>query len=350
MAITITGGARRDRFTVDGNVLDRVGFPFNFEDQFTGTVIDSSRWNVRDNDSSYGHPTRIQTYRAANAIIGAGSTGATLGTSLRLRTTEIDAGSGTQPSFSPNTAGTRYSYSAAMLDTEGVQLYYPRYGRFEWRAKLPHGQGLWPSFWLTAKNGGATMCEMDIVEYFHSEVPGKNSSTIHGTDNTGTSHINRYTNNGAAGNGVGGRTFFEAPTYTPGWHIWACEIVPVTDSTGNTAADPTQPSGYVRLTVFLDNVQVWRVVDTSALWWTTNGGTADSFWNIFLQGCQVDGNNVGHPEDALGYSHWTNNCLISGVAGSCTVTTGGYTVQRARFVPPAADVEIDYFRHWKYTG
>jgi hypothetical protein len=283
------------------------GFTLTYEDQFT--TVDSSRWSVYNN-STFGAPDRIQTYMAANAVTGQASAGA----------------------------------------TNGNSLFYPRYGRFEWRVKIPHGQGLWPALWITASLGGATTCEFDIVEYFHSQLPSKNSSTIHGTDNTGTFHANRYTNNGAAGNGVGGRTFFEAPTYTPGWHTWAADILPVTDSTGNTIGDPTQPSGNVLFIVYLDGTQVWRVVDTSALWWTTNGGTTDSFWNIYLQGCQIDGKFVGHPEDTLGYSHENNICLISGTPPNCTITTGGFTVQRAQFNDPASTVEIDYFKNWKYTG
>lgn len=338
----------------DGAVIDatdplaKAGFALVLDEQFDSGSL-NARWHPYDpssGDSTFGSPTRIQIYHAANAVVGAGSFGATGGTSLKLLTQETDAGSGTLPST--GSAGTRYSYTAGMLDSKTAGVYYPRYGWFEWRTKIPHGQGLWPSYWLTAKNGGATTAEFDVLEYFHSQLPAKNSTTLHGTDNTGTFHANRYTNNGAGG--ASPRTFFEAPTYTPGWHTWAAEIVPVTDSTGTTIADPALPSSYVRLRVFLDGVQVVQFVDTSATWWTTNGGDADSFWNVYMQGCQVDGNFVGHPEDALGYSHWTNACLISGSPGSCATTTGGYSVQRAHFNDPASTAEIDYFRCYKYTG
>lgn len=356
MSIQISAQVRKDRNTVEpGWSLN--GFTLVTEDQFDQGSLNNSLWTAYNN-STFGSNQRIQTYMSSNVIVGTGSAGATNGKSLKLRTIETDAGSGTLPTAGalPGSAGTRYSYTAGMVDSQSSGKYYNRYGRFEWRVKSPHGQGLWPALWLTANNGGATTCEMDIFEYFHSQIPGKNSSTIHGTDNTGTFHANRYTNNGAAGNGTGGRTFFEAPTYTPGWHVWTAEIVPVTDATGTVAADPNQPSSYVRLTVYLDGAVVWQVVDTSATWWTTHGGASagadpTQFWNVYVQGCQVDGTFVGHPRSPLGYSHQSDSCLISGTApNSCTVTTGGYTVQQAQFGDPASTLEIDYFRFWRFTG
>lgn len=323
------------------NPLDRPGMTLVIDEQFA--TVDPTRWSVYDN-SNFGSPNRIQIYQAANVVTGQASTGATGGNSLKLLSQETDLGAQITPIYS------RYSYTAGMLDSKSVGVYYPRYGRFEWRVKLPHGQGLWPAMWMTARIGGANEAEYDIVEYFHSQVPGRNSSTIHGTANDTTLHKNKYTNNGNPANGVGGRTFFEAPTYTPAFHVWGCEILPVTDATGNTLADPHQPSTYVRLVVDLDGVQAWRVVDTTALHYTTNGGTEDSFWNVYLQGCQIDGTSVGHPEDTLGYSHETGLCLISGTPPNCAITSGGYTVQRAQFGDPSSTVEIDYFRNWKYTG
>jgi beta-glucanase (GH16 family) len=335
---------------------DEANYSKVLNEQFV--TLDPSRYLVYDvsngnGNEHFGSPTRIQTYQNSNVSAGAGaSSGATGGTSLRMLVNEIDAGSGTLPTAGmppTGSAGTRYSYTAGMLDTRSVGFYLPRYLRVEWRAKIPHGYGLWPSFWLVAKNGGATTCEWDIVEYFHGQLPGQNSTTLHGTTNDGVYHKNRYTNNGAAG--APGRTFFETPTYTPGWHVWGSEIVPVTDSTGNTVADPTAPSNYVRLTVDLDGVEVVRFVDTSATWWTTNGGSADSFWNVFLQGCQVDGAYVGHPRSPLAYDHWQDICVNGGTPpNSCTLVHSGGTVQRAQFGNPASMTEIDYMRVWKRTA
>lgn len=344
--LTVRAQTRRDR----NSGAPVPGFTLLLTDNFDTGSLDGTLWHAYDpasGDATFGSPTRIQTYTAASVVVGAGSVGSSWGRSLKLRSVEVDAGSGTLPTTA--SAGTRYSYTSGMVDSRTAGRFYPRYGRFEWRAKLPHGQGLWPCFWLTAKNGRADTAEFDAVEYFHAQLPGKVSTTLHGTDSTGTFHANRYTNNGAAG--ASPRTFFEAPTYTPAWHVWTAEVVPVTDSTGTTLASPAGSSSFVRFRVWLDGTLVTQFVDTSAAWWTANGGDEDSFWNVYMQGCQIDGNYVGHPRSALGYSHWLNQCLIGGTApSSCTTTTGGYSVLRAQFTDPAATVEVDYFRVWKYTG
>lgn len=315
------------------------GFTQVLDEQFAG--IDPTKWSVYDN-STFGAPMRIQRYMARNVTVGPGSSGSTGSTSVKLQVKR-------------ETVGTN-SFTAGMMDTKTAGYWLPRFGFFEFRCKIPHGQGIWPSIWLTAKSGGATMCEFDIMEYFHAQVPGKNHVTLHGTDNTGTFHANRYTNN------VGGRMFFEAPTYNPAWHVWATEIVPVTDAGGTVLADPTKPSSFVRFTVYLDGVQKYRFVDTSALTWTTNGGTADSFWNVYVQGSQVSGDYVGHPDDPLGYSRTLNACISGGgtAPDACTKVVGGYPIQRAgaglqaaslaSFSDPSTTLEVDYFTAYKFTG
>lgn len=54
------------------------------------------------------------------------------------------------------------------LDTEG--RFAQRYGYFEIEAKLPKGQGVWPSFWLHTTDGGVYR-EIDIMEAFPSGIP-----------------------------------------------------------------------------------------------------------------------------------------------------------------------------------
>jgi beta-glucanase (GH16 family) len=54
------------------------------------------------------------------------------------------------------------------LDTEG--RFAQRYGYFEIEAKLPKGQGVWPSFWLHTRVGGVYR-EIDIMEAYPSGIP-----------------------------------------------------------------------------------------------------------------------------------------------------------------------------------
>lgn len=72
-------------------------------------------------------------------------------------------------------------YTSARLKTEG--LFTPTSGRIEARIRLPHGQGLWPAFWMLGADVGTVgwpVCgEIDVME--HSERhPDQIYGTLHG--------------------------------------------------------------------------------------------------------------------------------------------------------------------------
>jgi beta-glucanase (GH16 family) len=76
-------------------------------------------------------------------------------------------------------------YTSARLKTrkkDGTPLFAKRYGRFEFRAKVPHGKGLWPALWmlpLHEKYGGwAASGEIDVMEIV-GEVPTQVLGSIH---------------------------------------------------------------------------------------------------------------------------------------------------------------------------
>ncbi len=73
-----------------------------------------------------------------------------------------------------------YEYTSARLKTKG--LFSRTYGRFEIRAKLPAGKGLWPAIWLLPEDnmygGWAASGEIDIMEARGSK-PGGVSGAIH---------------------------------------------------------------------------------------------------------------------------------------------------------------------------
>ncbi len=58
------------------------------------------------------------------------------------------------------------NYTSAKLKTSG--LFSKKYGRFEFRAKLPQGQGYWPALWMmpqsSAYGGWASSGEIDVME------------------------------------------------------------------------------------------------------------------------------------------------------------------------------------------
>ena len=76
-------------------------------------------------------------------------------------------------------------YTSAKLKTrkrDGSPLFNQKYGKFEIRAKLPLGKGVWPAFWLLPQaekfGGWAASGEIDILEAKGQE-PNKIWGTLH---------------------------------------------------------------------------------------------------------------------------------------------------------------------------
>jgi beta-glucanase (GH16 family) len=73
-----------------------------------------------------------------------------------------------------------YDYTSAKLKTKG--LFSKKYGRYEIKAKLPVGKGLWPAIWMLPEEdkygSWAASGEIDIVEAWGSKL-NKVAGTIH---------------------------------------------------------------------------------------------------------------------------------------------------------------------------
>jgi beta-glucanase (GH16 family) len=76
-------------------------------------------------------------------------------------------------------------YTSARLKTrqrDGTPLFSQRYGKFEFRAKVPWGKGLWPALWMLplddAYGGWAASGEIDVMEIV-GEKPHEVLSSIH---------------------------------------------------------------------------------------------------------------------------------------------------------------------------
>jgi beta-glucanase (GH16 family) len=97
-----------------------------WKDEFNGTKLDTSKWNVliREN-SKHGE---LQYYVPDEISVGNGV--------LRICSHMRKYGS--------------KEYTSGRLDTK--MKFAPVYGRFEIRAKLPQGKGLWPAYWLYPQN------------------------------------------------------------------------------------------------------------------------------------------------------------------------------------------------------
>ncbi|HKN75875.1 MAG TPA: glycoside hydrolase family 16 protein [Candidatus Acidoferrum sp.] len=136
-----------------------------WSDEFSGSdgsSPDPSKWAYDLGGNGWGnHELQSYTNRKENARIEKGNL---VITAQKETYTGID--------------GITRDYTSARLKTQG--LFAQAYGRFEARIKLPHGQGMWPAFWMLGEDIPVVdwpKCgEIDIMENV-----GKEPATIHGS-------------------------------------------------------------------------------------------------------------------------------------------------------------------------
>ena len=133
-------------FAVEAPGIELNGTPdwkLVWSDEFNGSALDSSKWTVE----SGGNPANneLQYY--------------TPGDNIELRDGHLTITARQQD------YGDRH-YTSSRLMTKHKAFW--TYGRFEARIKLPHGQGMWPAFWMLGENIDQVdwpLCgEIDIME------------------------------------------------------------------------------------------------------------------------------------------------------------------------------------------
>lgn len=180
-----------------------------WSDEFDGKRVDSKKWNLLMREQS--KHSELQYYVRDEVYIEKGS--------MRLRSRERDYGS--------------QHYTSGRVDTSGK--FAPIYGRFEVRAKLPNGKGLWPAHWLYPQNRDWRMeqlmmdaiangrerlipefrpwySEIDIMEFL-----GHQTNTIYGT-------LHYYSFDGQKKTSSG--TWKSSVDYTKDFHTYTLEWEP----------------------------------------------------------------------------------------------------------------------------
>ncbi len=110
------------------------GWKLIWSDEFSAPKLDLKKWNVLTREQSkHGE---LQYYLPDEAYVESGH--------LRLRSRVRNYGS--------------MKYTSGRISTDG--RFAPTYGRFEIRAKLPGGKGLWPAHWLYPQNRDWAMEEL----------------------------------------------------------------------------------------------------------------------------------------------------------------------------------------------
>lgn len=266
-------------------------------DEFNTTTLDTANWGVYNN--TYGEGNNEEACLTPNNV--AVSNG-TLKITAKREGINCQGDAAKYKAFTSGFIATRSIGSTGSAATASGK-YFPSLAKYEVRAKLSHAQGLWPAFWLRHKDGAA-MAEVDIMEYFHAQVPGKTTGTLHYAN---VANVTKKT------------VAFESPTTTPGWHVWAVEMEDT--STGVLVKWLLDGTVYHQYTV-ADKTQFTKYKDG---------------FDIALN-MAVGGNYSGHPDDPLGYSRYLGKCLKPyGGAQPCDATN----ILRAGF---PATYEIDYVR------
>lgn len=141
---------------------DTSGVPASkdFSDEFNGTSVDTARWDELRGAGGVplnGNPVLI--FNTPDAISVSGGVA-----HIKLARQETKDG-----------FGTVYPFSSGRLQTRRTFLY----GRFQIRARLPRGQGIWPGIWLRTALNQPINGEIDLIEGF-----GSNTSVVQSTMHT----------------------------------------------------------------------------------------------------------------------------------------------------------------------
>lgn len=136
----------------------RAEWQLSWSDEFNGDSIDPAHWkfDIGHHDGWGNNELEYYTSRPENAYVSNGL----LHIVARREPYEGQ------------------KYTSAKMKTRG--LFSQSRGRFEFRAKLPHGKGYWPALWMMPEDeiygGWAASGEIDIMEN-----RGSNSSVVLGT-------------------------------------------------------------------------------------------------------------------------------------------------------------------------
>jgi beta-glucanase (GH16 family) len=143
-------------------------------DEFNGTAVDTSRWNVQNNSNFGSGNNEDQCYRAANVS-------ETSGVLRVVGRRQSVTGCGSNPQ-----GGSTYYFTSGMVTTRaqgGPMRMKFRHGYTEVRMRVPRGNIYWPAFWLIGAGDGSSpgwpdYGEFDVTEIYGSK-PDISESNFH---------------------------------------------------------------------------------------------------------------------------------------------------------------------------
>lgn len=294
-----------------------------FQDTFDGFNLDPSRWGTSSEPYGSGN-LEEHWYAPGNVAVTGGALRVTARQELMTGPAAVAPAVSFASADGVNRAAPRQGlnagqrpFSSGLVDSRnaGTPRYYPLFSQFEIRAKVPHGQGVLPAFWIR-RNGGASYAEVDIMEYFFSNRPGETRFSVHFPNSVG-SNVAQHSK------------FFETPKVgLSDWHTWGVAIRP-TGQHRDPLKDP------ITFTAYLDGVAYaeYTLTDELAIrdCHMVNRSTGRQpatgnreTWDICLN-LAVGGRWVGAVDQQLGYLPTPNVCsrsqeLPAGDAATCDRT------------------------------
>jgi beta-glucanase (GH16 family) len=221
-----------------------------WSDEFDGSAIDTNHWTFDIGNGPPGlagwgnNELEYYTSRSQNAYVSNGM----------LHIVARQEAYGGQ------------NYTSAKMKTVG--RFGKTYGRFEFRARLPQGQGYWPALWMMPQDSvygsWASSGEIDVLEN-----KGSDPTTVLGTIHFGGQWPNNSHSHGPA-------YTFPAGDSVTNFHIYSVEW------TTNS------------IKWFVDN----QLYETQTSWWSSGGSYPAPFNQPFyiLMNLAVGGNFGGNPD------------------------------------------------------
>lgn len=181
-----------------------VGMNLIWQDEFSGTVLDTNKWNyetgyyIGNDPNSWGWGNaelEHYTNSTQNVFVQDGK--------LNIRALN-------DPKSFPQDPSRYALYSSGKINTKDHLSF--QYGRVDIRAKLPTGNGVWPALWMlpedSAYGAWAASGEIDIMEA-KGRLPGTTSGAVHFG---GQWPVNRYI--------AGEYHFSEGQTFANDYHVY----------------------------------------------------------------------------------------------------------------------------------
>lgn len=170
-----------------------------FQDEFNANTLDQTHWTIcywwNDNGCTNNGNHESEWYTPDNVLLQDGF--------LRLRASKQSVEASDGKTY-PYTSGIVTTGPATSTGQPGFDF---QTGYAEIRARLPHGTGLWPAFWLLPTNTSVKR-EIDVMELLGD------------TPKTVRMHIHYFNTRGVE---FGPGTSWTGPDFSADWHVFAID-------------------------------------------------------------------------------------------------------------------------------